>query len=383
MRRSILHIGQILEWADAHHERSGNWPEKDSGQIWETPDEKWSNIDNCLRIGCRGLRPGGSLARLLAKHRGKRNRKALPKYTIAQILKWADAHRRRTGEWPHGKDGSIADTNGETWWAVDMALRHGQRGFSGGSSLAQLLASKRGVKNRMARPQLSVREILRWADDHKQRTGNWPTEASGMIPQSDNDTWQAVAKALRNGRRGLRRSSLAQVLAKHRHVSRYVRRPRLSPEVILKWADAHFERTGKWPRQYSGLILEAPGDTWQRVQTALLKGRRGLPGGETLAYFLATRKKLRNKVTLPKLTERQILEWAQSFHDRHGYWPTRKAGLIPKSHGETWSAIDNGLKHGGRGLPGGKTLSQLIRNKNGIRVSRLVRPKGFAPPSCP
>ncbi len=152
----------------------------------------------------------------------------------------------------------------------------------------------------------------------------------------------------------------------------------LSSAEILKWADAHFERTGKWPRATSGPIPEAPGETWQRVQSALVAGRRGLPGGETLTHFVATRRKLRTKVTLPKLTKQQILAWAISFHDRNGYWPTRKAGLIPKSNGETWSAIENGLKHGGRGLSGGTTLSQLIRGEFGIRVSRLVPPKTFA-----
>ena len=381
MRRSILHIGQILEWADAHYARTGQWPHQDSGQVWETADEKWINIDSCLRLGFRGLRPGGSLARLLAKRRGKRNRKALPKYTISRILKWADDRHVQTGSWPHNKDGPIAGTSGESWWAVDMALRKGLRGLPGGSSLARILAAKRGVKNPLARPRLTGRQILRWADDYHRRTGNWPTEASGLIPESDDDTWYSVAKALRNGRRGLRPSSLATLLGKHRHVRRHVRRRPLSLDEILKWADAYFNRTGKWPRQQSGPILEAPGETWQRVQSALLEGKRGLPGGETLTHFVATRRKLRTKVTLPKLTQRQILAWAKSFHDRHGYWPTRKAGLIPKSQGETWSAIENGLKHGGRGLRGGTTLSQLIRDNFGIRVSRLVRPKGVAAPS--
>jgi hypothetical protein len=54
----------------------------------DAADETWVNVDQALRQGLRGLRPGSSLARLLAKHRGKRNRKALPRYTLAQILTW-------------------------------------------------------------------------------------------------------------------------------------------------------------------------------------------------------------------------------------------------------------------------------------------------------
>src|SRR5262245_29052138 len=163
MRRSILHISQILEWADAHSKRTGEWPEKDSGQVWETADEKWLNIDTCLRQGFRGLRPGGSLARLLAKHRGKRNRKALPKYSVDQILMWADAYFARNKSWPHATSGPIAGAPGETWFAVDMALRNGLRGMRRGSSLARLLAATRQVPNPQAPSPLTVRKILRWA----------------------------------------------------------------------------------------------------------------------------------------------------------------------------------------------------------------------------
>jgi hypothetical protein len=170
------------ERADAHYKRTGKWPTQDSGRVWEPADEKWCNLDSALRVGLRGLRRGQSLAKLLAKHRGKRNRKALAPYSVAQILKWTDAHHARTGRWPHDFDGPIPNTNGETWTAVEMALNHGQRGMPGGSSLAKLLMIKRGVRNKKARPRLTVQQIIDWADEHKRRTGTWPTEVSGRIP---------------------------------------------------------------------------------------------------------------------------------------------------------------------------------------------------------
>jgi hypothetical protein len=80
--------------------------------------------------------------------------------------------------------------------------------------------------------------------------------------------------------RGLRRSSLFALLAKYRHIQRHVRRPQLTPAEILSRADAHHERMGKWPRATSGPILEAPGETWQPIHAALVKGRRGLPGAK-------------------------------------------------------------------------------------------------------
>src|SRR4029450_6385346 len=141
MRRIELTIKQILAWADAYHERTGQWPKAKDGLVWEAVDEKWINIDQALRLGLRGLHRGQTLAQLLAKHRGKRNRRRLPRFTVRQILRWIDAHRARKGNWPRCSDGPVAEAPGETWWAVDMALRNGLRGLAGGSSLPQLLTA--------------------------------------------------------------------------------------------------------------------------------------------------------------------------------------------------------------------------------------------------
>jgi hypothetical protein len=66
-------------------------------------------------------------------------------------------------------------------------------------------------------------------------------------------------------------------------------RPRGTPlteEMILAWADAHHERTGRWPHAASGPIPQASGETWTAVNQALGCGHRGLPGGDTLAKLL-------------------------------------------------------------------------------------------------
>ncbi|MGH2604633.1 MAG: hypothetical protein ACRDJ9_35240 [Dehalococcoidia bacterium] len=90
MRRSILYIGQILQWADEHYQRTGRYPRRDSGPVQWAFGEKWMNIDMALRVGLRGLPGGSSLARLLQEHRGVRNRKNLPPYTFKQLDDWAD-----------------------------------------------------------------------------------------------------------------------------------------------------------------------------------------------------------------------------------------------------------------------------------------------------
>jgi len=45
MPKTQLTIKQILAWADAHQERTGDWPTVKSGLVWEAVDEKWINID--------------------------------------------------------------------------------------------------------------------------------------------------------------------------------------------------------------------------------------------------------------------------------------------------------------------------------------------------
>jgi hypothetical protein len=47
----------ILQWADAHHQRTATWPTRHSGSIPGTDGEKWMSIEKALRNGGRGL-PG-------------------------------------------------------------------------------------------------------------------------------------------------------------------------------------------------------------------------------------------------------------------------------------------------------------------------------------
>src|SRR5215472_17467411 len=64
------------------------------------------------------------------------------------------------------------------------------------------------------------------------------------------------------------------------------RLPDFTISQILAWADAWYERTGKWPHDDSGRIPGALGVTWRAVDLALSRGHRGLPGGSSLAQLL-------------------------------------------------------------------------------------------------
>jgi hypothetical protein len=204
---------QILAWADAHRQRTGRWPTSESGPIPSSGGEKWRLVDHCLRVGSRGLRGGSSLAQLLAARRGVPNLQARPRLTIGQILAWADAYHARHGAWPTSHSGQIAGVQKETWSGINAALYNGRRGFAGGSSVARLMAKRRGAYNPKDPRPLSISEILHWARAHRRRTGHWPTPESGPIFELPEETWNMVDVALRHRRRGIRRrTSLFRLL---------------------------------------------------------------------------------------------------------------------------------------------------------------------------
>ena len=221
-----------------------------------------------------------------------------------------------------------------------------------------------------------MKEILDWADAHFQRTGAWPTMRSGQVAGVKNETWKAVDSALRDGLRGMTRgSSLARLLADKRGVRNRLGAPQLTRPQILRWAEAHYAGTGKWPSSNSGTIAGAAGETWKGVDLALRHGYRGLPRGPSLAKLLAAERKVRNRTNLPPLTPQRILDWADAYYRRVGDYPTSTSGPIAEAGGETWGSVNLALRYGYRGLPGGASLSRLLRQK-GRRL--LVRGLRFA-----
>jgi hypothetical protein len=377
-RRPDFAIPQILAWADAHLEATGEWPRQNSGHIGESPGDTWSGVDRALAQGYRGLERGSSLPQLLALHRGVRNRGALPRLTEAQILDWCDAHRARTGRWPRSEDGPIPDAPGETWMGVDSALRMGIRGLPGGASLMRLLAAERGVRNSAEPPPLTEAQILAWADAFDERTGKYPSRTSGPVAEAPGETWGAVDDALMVGRRGLAGgSTLARLLAEQRGVRNNLTLPPLTLEAVLAWADAHHARTGAWPNHDSGPIPGSPGETWASVDRALRRARRGLPVETTLARLLEKERQRGWKcghLCAPALSIEQILAWADAHHERTGSWPSRKDGAVSPAPNEMWANINAALMQGLRGLPGGSSLARLLMEQRGRRSRKSLPP---------
>lgn len=361
---------QIVAWAEQHFNRTGSWPNTKTGPILDSPGDDWGLISVALSQGLRGLKGGESLAWLLSRRFGVRNKKALPRLTVKEILRWVDAYFERTGRWPMRVSGPIAEAPGETWAGIHCALSEGCRGLPGGLTLTQFLFKHRGIDS-ARHPRLTVAQILAWADAHYHQTGRWPGVLSGPIAQATGETWVAIDSALRTGARGLRGgTSLPKLLSKRRHVRNKVHPRRLTVRNILSWADAHHQRTGKWPHRGDGPIRGAEDETWAGVDWALQHGGRGLRGGSSLIRLLAKHRGVYHRLQIPRLTVRKILRWADAHHKRTGKWPKRNSGPIVGVDRESWATVDSALCRGARGLRGRSSLARLLAKHRGALRNR-------------
>jgi hypothetical protein len=220
-----ISVAEIVEWAEAHNAATGRWPRYDSGPVAAAPEPlTWRAVDQALRAGLRGLPGESSLLLVLIRHWWGLYRRYRSRIGVEQILAWADAHHEATGSWPKWNSGRVRGAHYPvTWRVVDTALYAGNSVLPGRSRLSRLLAETRQVRGRVQKAELSVSQILAWADAHHTATGQWPGCRSGAIRSTAcPGTWQAVDTALRRGLRGLAGgSSLSRLLAEHRQAPRW------------------------------------------------------------------------------------------------------------------------------------------------------------------
>src|SRR5258708_774778 len=96
------------------------------------------------------------------------------------------------------------------------------------------------VPERVSR--LTQRQILAWADHHFQRTGRWPSAASGPVLAMPAETWGGLEGSLIRGWRGLGKgSSLALLLAQNGRKRNQSALPSLPIELLLAWAERHYQ----------------------------------------------------------------------------------------------------------------------------------------------
>lgn len=272
---------------------------------------------------------------------------------IATASKPANGHTRSTG--------AVRGQPGETWNAINACLVKGLRGLPGGMTLAGLFSAERGHRTPASLCALDEQLILKLADAHHARTGTWPTRDSGPIPELPGDKWKTVHDALHKGARTLPGgSTLARLLVDSGRKSTPKLSVRLSIDLILKWGQAHRREIGRFPTALSGPVLDAPRENWSAIAAALEYGNRGLPGGLSLPGLWLQFFGRRSPIYPPPLDHAAILKWADEHYRRTGSWPTNRSAPVHSVPGENWANIDNSLRVGRRGLPGGETLARLL-----------------------
>jgi hypothetical protein len=181
----------------------------------------------------------------------------------------------------------------------------------------------------------------------------------------------------------------------------------LTLEQILAWADVYHATHGKWPKVTSrpgeDPVAGVPGESWQRINRALILGLRGLPGGSSLAKLLADRRapepraapqavrkrgrprkwqSTPEKVILVRqprqprrrsVTVAEILAWADAHRAATGMWPKVESGPVSAAPFDvTWRIVNVGLRKGLRGLPGGTTLRKLLAEHRSFKPRLTV-----------
>jgi hypothetical protein len=316
----------------------------------------WGGIEGSLIHGRRGLQGGTTLHALLVKHGLRQSldtskRKWGPPLTEEIIVA---AIRCRIGAnrgLPSSRSGDATEDFGhsETWACVAAAMRKGARGLQGGDTLRDLLARHGFIVGSPAE-RLTNEAVEQAVRARVRREGRPPSRASGnaFVDFGFPITWAEVDRfCLRNG------SSLAMHAAKHKAKA-------LTEESILSAVANRVARGQGLPHKASGDASDDFGfcQTWGAVDRLLRDGLKGLPGGSSLSDLLH-RHGLREGKS--ELTEKQIVAAiARRVARGHGL-PVQGSGDATEDfgHPESWMAVDEALRDGRRGLPGGSSLSDF------------------------
>ena len=243
-------------------------------------------MKQALLNGSRGLQKGGSISRLLAQHRGARNKKNLPGITVEQILDWTDQYHEKNGKWPNRNSGQIEDSEGETWMGIQSSLAVGGRGLPRKTSFAKLLHETGRKHNKFSKEIITEKEILKWADEYNRKNGKYPSDASGKI-EGTHYTWSTIGESLRKGRSGLTsKGSLTSLLARNNRKQNIFNKPDLTDEIIIKWIIAYLIKHGKYPKAESVVIPDSGEEKWRNIDYALRNENRGLKGKKSLSVLI-------------------------------------------------------------------------------------------------
>jgi hypothetical protein len=216
LKRPKLRESLILEWAEKHYERTGKWPTHNSGKIPEVPGETWAKVRKALMNGYRGLKGGSSIEKLLWTKRQVRGQHAGNQLTYKIIIEYVMTHHDLCNKYPVSSSKWIIEKNKDSWQAIDMALRHGQRNLKQLEGGLSRLLEDSGLKRQRGKSYPSRKKLIEIINTYKNKhlKNKYPTKESGKIDGVLDMTWSAINEALKKGAiKGTPSQTLAQFLS--------------------------------------------------------------------------------------------------------------------------------------------------------------------------
>jgi hypothetical protein len=140
----------IVEWMRTFEAKYGVLPKSsEKREVPGHPDKNWTAINTALKQGLNDLPGDSSLAQLKVQHFGYQHHLSRPPLAEAAVVEWMQESYRLHGTHPTPNDRrAVPAQTDENWQALNIALRNGNRGLAGGSSLAELRELHFGVVKR-------------------------------------------------------------------------------------------------------------------------------------------------------------------------------------------------------------------------------------------
>lgn len=339
----------IREWVEQYRAgHDGRFPTQGAGPIGDT-GKSWRWLDQVLRIGGYGWKPGSSLSAWLDTAYPER------RLTFEMVRAWVDAFRAsHDGRFPHANSGAVAGTT-RKWAGVDSAMEGGLVGDGRKISLRRWLDEQYPERqaNKVLTPQM-VRELV---DAYRAvHDGAFPHASSGLIPDGTK-TWGAIHAAMSAGLLGWPQAITLSAWLDANYPERTAR-TLLTPEMVRGWVDAYrAQHGGAFPTVRSGAV---PGTDrlWSWVGQAMRTGACGwAPKTPLSAWLDAQYPEERRPLAF---SEAQLLEWVSAYRALHqGVFPTATSGRVDGTD-QTWRAVATALRMGWSGLGRKITLAAWI-----------------------
>jgi hypothetical protein len=277
---------KIIGFVKSFYKVHGRYPAAHTKENDGLPEGyTWITIDSALTHCSQGITAKSSIAKLISKHLGVRYKGDLPDFSEEKIVEWAKKYFLVHNKYPSIRT-KPSDwlPEGETWIALDIALKRGTRGLPGGSSVAKLFEKYFGIRNKTNIPKISEQCIIDYMIVFKDKYGYFPhahSKENEMLPSGE--SWHGFDKALRNARRGLTKTTLASLKEKYFGIKNILTLTKLFEKQITKWVIEHYNKYGEYPSKKTEINSLPNGECWRKLEADLAQGHRGLPGNNSLA----------------------------------------------------------------------------------------------------